>query len=330
MTADAPSDGVTPENRSASSHEPLSITAIILTRDEEIHLERCIASIRALVARIVVIDSVSTDRTLEIAKRLGAETLQHAFRNHADQFQWGVDAAAPTTDWILRIDADEYFEPALCVELRASLPTLEPEVTGFSLRRKVIFRDTWIRHGGYYPTFLLRLWRNGCGRIEQRWMDEHIVLTRGTARKSRADFVDHNLAGLTHWTDKHNRYTTRQMVDFLNLEYGFFPMDAAIDREAGSQARLKRFLRNQIFARAPLYVRGLLYFFQRYFLRLGFLDGRDGFVFHFLQGLWNWILIDAKIDEARAYIAAHGIEAFKTRLATHYGIELTPEPRDGA
>lgn len=308
---------------------PLSITAIILTRDEELHLERCIASIRDLVSRIVVVDSFSSDATIDIAKRLGAEIFQRAFRNHADQFQWGVDAAAPTTDWILRLDADEYFEPALGDELRASLPALGADVTGLYLRRKVIFRDTWIRHGGYYPTFLLRLWRNGCGRIEQRWMDEHIVLTRGAARKSQENFVDHNLAGITAWTDKHNRYATRQMVDFLNLEYGFFPGDAAIDREAGSQARAKRFLRNRIFARAPLYLRGLLYFFQRYFLRLGFLDGRDGFVFHFLQGLWNWILIDAKIDEARAYIAAHGVEAFKTRLATHYGIALAPaETRD--
>ena len=308
---------------------PLSITAIILTRDEEMHLERCIASIAGLVARIVVVDSLSSDATIAIAERLGADVLRHRWRNYADQFQWGVDAAAPTTDWILRLDADEYFEPALCAELRATLPALDPAVTGFYLRRKVIFRDTWIRHGGYYPTFLLRLWRNGCGRIEQRWMDEHIVLTRGAARRSRADFVDHNLAGITAWTDKHNRYATRQMVDFLNLDHGLFPVDAAIESEAGSQARAKRFLRNRVFARAPLYLRGLLYFFQRYFLRLGFLDGRDGFVFHFLQGLWNWILIDAKIDEARAFIAAHGVDAFKTRLATHYGVELTPrEPRD--
>ncbi|OBS54479.1 glycosyl transferase family 2 [Methylosinus sp. 3S-1] len=282
-----------------------------------------------LVARVVVVDSFSSDATTAIAERLGADVLQHRWRNYADQFQWGVDAAAPSTDWILRLDADEYFEPALCAELRAALPALDPAVTGFYLRRKVIFRDTWIRHGGYYPTFLLRLWRNGCGRIEQRWMDEHIVLTRGEARRSSGDFVDHNLAGVTAWTDKHNRYATRQMVDFLNLEYGFFPVDAAIEREAGSQARMKRFLRNRVFARAPLYLRGLLYFFQRYFLRLGFLDGRDGFVFHFLQGLWNWILIDAKIDEARAFIAAHGVDAFKMRLATHYGIELAPrEPLD--
>lgn len=303
---------------------PLSITAIILTYNEDVHLERCIASIAGLVSRIVVVDSFSTDSTIEIAARLGAETLQHAFRSHAEQFQWGVDIAAPTTDWILRLDADEYLEPALRAEMRARLPSLDAAITGVYLRRKVIFRDTWIRHGGYYPTLLLRLWRNGCGRIERRWMDEHVVLTRGEATTSRADFVDHNLAGVTRWTEKHNRYATLQMVDFINLEHGLFPLDRALETETGSQARLKRILRNRVFAHAPLYLRGLLYFFQRYFLRLGFLDGRDGFVFHFLQGLWNWILIDAKIDEARAYIAAHGIEAFVTRLRTHYGVDIAP------
>jgi glycosyltransferase involved in cell wall biosynthesis len=86
--------------------EPLSITAIILTRDEEIHLERCIASIDGIVARIVVVDSFSTDATLDIAERLGAETLRRAFRNHADQFQWGVDAAPPPPEWSRRRDAD--------------------------------------------------------------------------------------------------------------------------------------------------------------------------------------------------------------------------------
>jgi len=168
----------------------------------------------------------------------------------------------------------------------------------------------------------LRLWRNGCGRIEQRWMDEHIVLERGETITFEQDFVDHNLSGITRWIDKHNRYATLQMVDFMALETKLFPIDRAIETERGSQARLKRFLRNRVFGRAPLYLRGVLYFVWRYVFRLGVLDGRDGFVFHFLQGLWNWILIDAKIDEARAFIAAHGAEAFRERLKTHYNVDL--------
>ena len=276
-----------------------SITLIVLTRDEERHIGRCLRSAIGTVSRIVVVDSYSTDRTIEIAHDLGAHVVQHTFRNQAEQFQWALDEIDIGTDWVLRLDADEYLEPELAHEIRTRLPGLPADVTGINLRRKVIFRDQWIRYGGIYPSIFLRLWRHGSARIEQRWMDEHAVLTKGHAVTFAHDFADHNLNDITWWTDKHNRFTTRQMVDFLNLELGMFPVDRDLEEGRGSQARWKRFLRNRVFARTPLYVRGLLYFAQRYLLRLGFLDGRNGFVFHFLQGCWNWILVDAKIDEAR-------------------------------
>jgi glycosyltransferase involved in cell wall biosynthesis len=300
----------------------LSLTAIVLTFNEELHIVRCIERLQAVARRIVVIDSFSTDRTVEIARGLGAEVLQHKWKNYADQFQWGVDSANVTTDWVLRLDADEYLEPALVDELHRCLPELPTGVTGINLRRRVIFRDRWIKHGGFYPTILLRIWRNGAGRIEQRWMDEHIVLSHGGAVTLDNDFTDHNLQDITWWTDKHNRYATRQMVDFINLEHPLFPQDRAIAETANRQASFKRFLRNHVFGSAPLYLRGVMYFFLRYVLRLGFLDGRQGFVFHFLQGFWNFILIDAKIDEARTYIRKHGLDAFKRHLAEHHKIEL--------
>jgi glycosyltransferase involved in cell wall biosynthesis len=322
------------EKDARGGEKKLSLTAIILTCNEEIHIERCLIGLRDIAARIIVVDSFSSDGTIEIARALGAEVFTRRWKNYADQFQWALDNVAITTDWIVRLDADEYFEPALKRELAERLPSLGASVVGVQLRRKVIFRGRWIRHGGYYPTLLLRIWRNGSGRIEQRWMDEHIVLPGGQCVAFASDFVDHNLNDITHWTDKHNRYATRQMVDFINLEFGLFPVDRALEAGAGSQARLKRFLRNGVFGRAPLYWRGLAYFFLRYVLRLGFLDGRAGFVFHFLQGLWNWILVDAKIEEARAFIASHGVEAFRERLKSHYGVDLSvarpDEPADAA
>lgn len=306
----------------AAGDAPLSLTVIVLSYNEEMHIERCLASVRSLAERIIVVDSFSADATVAIARRLGAETRQRAFKNQADQFQWALETCDVRSDWILRLDADEYLEPALIEEICARLPKLPVEVTGVRLKRKVIFRERWIKYGGYYPSVFLRLWRNGSARVEQRWMDEHIVLLRGKAIKFEGDFVDHNLRDITWWTEKHNRYATRQMVDFINLEHRVFPADRAMEQGARSQAGLKRFLRNKVFARTPLYVRGLLYFFLRYFLRLGFLDGRQGFVFHFLQGCWSWMLVDAKIDEARRYIEEHGVEAFKQHLRTHHKIEL--------
>jgi glycosyltransferase involved in cell wall biosynthesis len=318
-----------PAAAQAPSGSSLSITVIILTFNEEIHIERCIANIAPLAQRIIVVDSFSSDGTVEIAKRLGAEVTQRAFKHQADQFQWALDNCRLATDWVLKLDADEYIEPALAKEISERLPSLPETVTGVRLRRKVIFRDRWIRRGGYYPAIFLRLWRTGTACIEQRWMDEYAVLARGESVTFAADFVDHNLRDISWWVDKHNRYATRQMVDFINREVGLFPIDVTMEQRAYSQARWKRFLRNRVFAKAPLYLRSVLYFFYRYVLRIGFLDGKQGFLFHAFQGFWYFLLIDAKIEEARTFIRDHGVEAFRHRLVEHYKIDLTPETRRG-
>lgn len=248
--------------------------------------------------------------------------LQHAWKNYSDQFQWGLDNAGPTTEWVLRLDADEYLEEAAQAELRARLTALPAEVTGLQFKLKVIFRDRWICHGRYYSTLLLRLWRNGVGQIEQRWMDEHIVLAHGrTERILGGDLVDHNLRDIGWWTEKHNRYATRHMVDHIGREHRLFEEDNRI-RATDGAARTKRFLKNHVYGRAPIYVRAALFYLYRYVVRLGFLDGKEGFVFHFLHGFWLMILIDAKIDEARLFIRQHGVDAFRRRLRTHHNIEI--------
>ena len=292
----------------------LPITLIVLSYNEEIHMERCLSRIAPWVERIVVIDSFSTDATVAIAQSHGAEVLPHAFKNHADQFRWGLEAAAPTTEWVMRIDCDEYFEESAWPALAALLPTLSSEVTGVEVQRKFIFREKWIRHGRYYPVVLLRLWRNGAAEMEQRWMDEHMTLVRGrSVLLEGGDLVDHNLAGIGAWTAKHNRYATLAMVDAINREHPLFEEDRRVEAGGGAAAR-NRFLKNSVYGRAPLYLRALLLFVYRYVFRLGFLDGRIGFVFHVLHGFWVFLLIDAKIDEARDFIREHGLEAFKQRL----------------
>jgi glycosyltransferase involved in cell wall biosynthesis len=292
----------------------LPITLIVLSYNEEIHMERCLSRIAPHVERIVVIDSFSNDATTTIARAHGAEVLPHAFKNHADQFRWGLAAAAPTTEWVMRIDCDEYFEESAWPALARLLPTLPPDVTGVEVRRKFIFRETWIRHGRYYPVVLLRLWRNGAAEMEQRWMDEHMTLVRGRSiLLEGGDLVDHNLAGIDAWTAKHNRYATLAMVDAINREQPLFEEDRRVEASEGAAAR-NRFLKNSVYGRAPLYLRAVLLFVYRYVFRLGFLDGRMGFVFHVLHGFWVFLLIDAKIDEARDFIRAQGLEAFKQRL----------------
>jgi glycosyltransferase involved in cell wall biosynthesis len=297
-----------------SEVQKLPITLILISYNEEIHLERCLSRIAPWMTRVVLIDSFSTDATATIAERHGAEVFKHPFKNHAEQFRWGLQAAKPATDWVMRIDCDEYFEAGALAALGRLLPTLPPDVTGLNLRRKLIFRERWIRHGRYYPVIILRLWRNGAAEMESRWMDEHMALTRGRAVLFEGgDLVDHNLAGLDAWTAKHNRYATLAMVDAINREYPLFVEDRRVEATASAAGR-NRFLKNSVYGRAPLYLRAALLFLYRYVIRLGFLDGRIGFAFHALHGFWVFLLIDAKIDEARDFIRAHGLEAFKQRL----------------
>lgn len=292
--------------------ERLPITLILLSYNEERHLERCLSRIEPWVSRIVLIDSFSTDATCAIAKRYGAEVIAHPFKNHAEQFRFGLEAAAPQTEWVMRLDCDEYFEDSALESLAALLPTLPPEVTGINVRRKFIFRERWIQHGRYYPVVLLRLWRRGAADMELRWMDEHMLLTRGQAvLLEGGDLVDHNLAGIDAWITKHNRYATLAMLDAINRDYPLFAQDHRVEQQQDSAAGRNRFLKNTIYGRAPLYLRALLLFVYRYIFRLGFLDGRAGLVFHTLHGFWLFFLIDAKIDEAREILRTQGLETFR-------------------
>ena len=155
----------------------MSLTALILTYNEEAHIARCIRSLGVVTDFVSVVDSYSTDGTVQIARDLGAKVLQHPWENYADQFQWGIDHCKFGTDWLMRMDCDEYLEPELQRELIELLPSLPEEIVGIYIRRKVLFSGQWIRHGGFYPTDAFEnMAPAGQGRIEQRWMDEHIVL----------------------------------------------------------------------------------------------------------------------------------------------------------
>jgi len=276
----------------------LDITVIILSFNEEVHIERCIQSIQAIAKQVFVVDSYSTDRTVEIAESLGATVVQHEFVNQAKQFQLAMDTLPIKTEWTMRLDADEYPLPELIGEIQSRLPGLSTDIAGVNLKRRHIMWGRWIKHGTRYPLILLRIWHTGKGRIEQRWMDEHIVLTEGSSVTFEHDFCDHNLNDLSWWTDKHNRYATREAIDVLNRKYRLFPIDDVMTRKGSiTQASFKRFIKEHIYNRLPVFSGPLLYFFYRYFVRLGFLDGKAGLVYHFLQGFWYRFLVEAKVME---------------------------------
>lgn len=280
--------------------DKLDLTVVLITYNEELHLDRCLRSLQGRCKGIFVIDSFSTDNTVQIAESHGAQVYQRKFINHADQFQWGLDNCPIETTWVMRLDADEYLEPDLLPEISEKLPAAEPDIGGFYIRRKYFFLGKWVRFGAVYPLILLRIWRHQKGRIEQRWMDEHIVLTESMKTSQlTGHIVDDNLNNTRWWTDKHNKYADREMIEVLMHKHRLTSSDAALSVDKGNaQARIKRFVKERIYNRLPVFVRPFLYFLYRYFLRLGFLDGVRGFAFHFFQGYWYRSLVDLRVYEA--------------------------------
>ena len=294
------------------------LAVIILTRNEERHIERALGNVADVAREIFVVDSYSTDRTVALAQENPRATvLQHEFINHSDQFQWALDTIKTDCAWIMRLDADEMLDAALLDEIETKLPTLPSEVVGVALKRKHIFMGRWIRYGGRYPIVLLRIWRRGTGRIENRWMDEHIVVSGGRTITFHSDFSDVNLNDLTSFTAKHNDYATREAIERLNDEFGLFARDRAVSVGAGGrQARVKRITKLRLYNRLPFGVGPVFYFIWRYFALLGFLDGREGFIYHFLQGFWYRLLVEAKTHELRRAVSRlRHISEIKAELA---------------
>ena len=280
------------------------LTVVILTFNEERHLARALASVAPFAARVFLVDSQSTDRTVAIAEAQGATVLQHRFVNQARQFQWALDNAPIETPWVMRLDADEVVSPELAAEIAARLPGLPASVAGVNLRRRHIWMGRWVRHGGRYPLELTRIWRRGQGRVEDRWMDEHIWVTGGSTVTFQHDFADENLNDLSYFIDKHNRYATREAIEIINQRRGLFGRDNGVTAAGTSwQTASKRWIKEKIYNRVPFTISAPAYFAWRYIFQLGFLDGRSGLVYHALQGGWYRFLVGAKVLEYERAIA---------------------------
>ncbi|MFB9950274.1 glycosyltransferase family 2 protein [Rhizobium puerariae] len=301
-----------------------TVAVVILTYNEEIHIARAIESVASFASEIFVIDSFSTDRTTEIAAAAGAVVLKNPFINYAKQFSWALENAPIASDWVMRLDADELISPELSEEIRTRLPQMENDVVGIIMPRKVVFLDRWVRFGGRYPLMLLRIWRRGHGRIEDRWMDEHMIVWGGRTVTFEGSFTDHNLNNLTFFIDKHNRYATREAIDVLNKEYRFVKRDIDLSaKDTSFQAAMRRFLKEHFYNRIPFQVSALSFFLYRYFIQLGFLDRTEGLIYHFLQGFWYRFLVGAKVLELRRAIAhLQDPEDIKAELRRITGLKI--------
>jgi glycosyltransferase involved in cell wall biosynthesis len=273
------------------------LSVIILTLDEEANLPLALGSLRGLNAEVFVVDSGSTDRTLEIARAAGCHVIEHPFENYAVQRNWAFDHLPIKTPWTLCLDADERLTPELAEEIEETVSQQGSPFDGFMLRKRTIFMGRWIRHGGQYPAYHLRLFRSGRGRCEARLYDQHFVVDGRVGRLTN-DYVDVITSDLSTFIVRHNRWAELEAEEILAGSTGAARQGPAVEPVlTGTAIERRRFLRARVYQRFPLFVRPFLFWFYGYVLRLGFLDGIEGLIFHTLQRFWFRFLIDAKIWE---------------------------------
>jgi len=269
------------------------LTTIILTYNEEKNIANAINSVKEISKRVVVVDSYSNDKTVEIAKSLGAEIYQNKWINYSKQFQFALTHTNINTQWIFRLDADEIISIDASKEINTICEeNKDTDINGIVVRFEVNFLGKSLKHGGIYPFKKLLVFKKDKGYIEDRSMDEHIILTEGKSVELKSDSFHRDYKDLSSWIDKHNKYSSREVEDYFNN-------NNKGSNQLNKSAKIKRFVKMNIYYKLPLGTRAHLYFLYRYYFKLGFLDGKEGKIFAFMQAYWYRFLVDAKIYEKK-------------------------------
>ncbi|MDT2764688.1 glycosyltransferase family 2 protein [Enterococcus asini] len=262
----------------------IDLTVLIITKNEEKNILKCLNSLNGIAKKIIIVDSFSQDNTKAIVEkekqRLNIEFFEHKFVTHSKQINWALENIKIDTAWIMRLDADEELTFELATEISERLPNLDNSISGVILKRRVYFLDRWIKHGGVYPVKLLRIFRKNQAYSEIKEMDEHMIVKRGKVIEFEFDFLDRNRSSLYDWIGKHNWYSEKELNDYSKNMYD-------------DMGRTQK----NVYYKLPIFFRAHLYFIYRYYIKLGFLDGKEGKIFHYLQAYWYRFLVDAKIFE---------------------------------
>lgn len=277
----------------------IPVTALVTTRNEEANVERCLASVHGFVDQIFVLDSESADRTVEIARRYAEEVRNLAY-DHGRIipwiFQWGLDNLPIRNEWVLILEADQAVPPLLRRELTElfSRPSIGHD--GFYIRRRQIFRGRPIRFGGYGGKHLLKLFRRSISSLDPAEQDTRVYV-RGSVGRLAAPLEEWNRKedSIQFYLEKHLRYAEAFAREELARRRGEIAWKGEARLAGHSDQRV--LWRKSVYYRMPLYVRPALYFFYRYVLLLGVLDGKTGFVFHFLQAFWFRLVVDVRLEE---------------------------------
>lgn len=273
----------------------LPLSVIVLTYNEEKNIEKCLKSVHGWVSEIFIVDSFSTDKTLEIAKKYTDKIYQHEFKTHTEQWKWALKNLPIRNEWILGLDADQRVSIKLKEELLRIFESLNPEIDGIYVKRKQIFMNRWIRFGGYYSKYFLKIFKKKKVFFDESELVDHHFYVKGKTIKTKAYIIEENLKekDLSFWLQKHIKYAELHALEFVKQNKKKISPSIF-----GNPDERTLFLKN-IYYKLPLFIRAFLYFVYRYVIRLGFLDGIEGLIFHFLQGFWYRFMVDVKIWEIK-------------------------------
>ncbi len=272
----------------------MSISVVILTFNSASTIQATLESAFRVSEDVHVVDSFSTDETIEILRRYGVNLVQRSFENYGAQRNWAIDHLHLKYPWELHLDSDERLSDQLVEEMNRIKEDFPEGVDGYYIPRLVHFLGRPLWHGGMFPIWHMRLFRHGRGRCESRRYDQHFYVT-GPSAKLRAPMIDDISMPLGEWVTRHNRWAEAEVEELCGGRGGGRIVGALL---SGDPVKSKRYWRG-MYERLPILVRPFLLFIYRYILRLGFLDGREGLVFYVLQTFWFRFLIDAKLFERR-------------------------------
>jgi glycosyltransferase involved in cell wall biosynthesis len=288
-----------------SQSEKIPVSVLIPAKNEESNLPACLESV-ARADEVFVVDSQSSDRSIEISTNYGANVVQFYFNGRwPKKKNWSLDNLPFRNEWVLIVDCDERITPELWDEIATVIQ--DPNYNGYYLNRRVFFLGQWIRYGGKYPDWNLRLFKHKSGRYENlntedipntgdNEVHEHVILD-GKVGYLKNDMLHIDFRDIYHWLERHNRYSNWEARVYYNILTGNDESGTIGANLFGDAVQRKRFLK-KIWVKLPF--KPLLRFILFYFIRLGFLDGKAGYIYGRLLSQYEY-QIGVKLYELRQF-----------------------------
>jgi len=275
----------------------MKISILILTFNEEIHIERLILNLINIFEDIIFVDSYSNDRTIEIInkyklKNKSIRLYKNTFKSQSSQIIWSVQNIDIKNDFIFKLDADEIISNDLEIFLKNNFQNsnLLIENKGFAIKRKIFFYNKILKWGGMNDIYVNRIFNKNFYKVEDRLMDEHILI-KGKIKKIKNGYIlDKNLNTLDQYIKKHLDYSTNEAIEFKNKFVNNKEFKITLN------VLIKKKIKYLIYYKIPPFFRSFLFFIYRYILLLGFLDGRSGLCFHIINTFFYRFITDVKIE----------------------------------